>query len=97
MAVYRRPTSAPTHYSPKAIGEGHRDDESRALFKQHVALYHDRVKVAEAQRLIWLLRQWDVVVLAKNFTDPADHLGLRAPLPACRTIGPGPADDVRQL
>lgn len=55
----------------------HRGDETRALFKQHVALYHDRVglKVAEAQRLIWLLRQWGVVVLAKDFTSCFSILG----------------------
>lgn len=66
----------------------HRDEEHRAIFKQHVALYHDRVglKVAEAQRLIWLLRQWGVIVREKHFADPADRPALRDRLPAGRTM-----------
>jgi len=66
----------------------HSEEESRALFKQHVALYHDRVRlrVAEAQRLIWLVRQWGVVVREKDFADPEDRPALRDRLPAGRTM-----------
>lgn len=60
----------------------------RAIVKQHVALYHDRVhrKVAEANRVIWLARRWGVVVTESGFAEPARRAELIASLPRQRMV-----------
>lgn len=62
--------------------------QGRAILKQHVAMYHDRVhrKVAEANRVIWLARRWGVVVTESAFAAPDDRAALLAKLPRQRTV-----------
>jgi len=52
----------------------HPESFEQALFKQHVQLYHDRVRhrVAEAHRLSSLLRRHGIMVRANSF-DNAEH------------------------
>lgn len=66
-------------------------DEGRAVFKQHVALYHDRVhrKVAEAQRVIWFVRRWGVVVTESGFAASAARAELIARVPHRSTVREG--------
>jgi transposase len=56
----------------------HALDESQALFKQRVALYHDRVRhrVRTANRIMGEFRQQGVFVKEANFTDPEDRTTL---------------------
>jgi transposase len=65
----------------------HSESEDRSIFKQHVALYHDRVhrRVAEALRVIWALRRFGIVVRQNAFADPARRSELLRQLPAHRT------------
>src|SRR5262249_35019865 len=57
-------------------------------FKQHVMLYHDRVRhrVAEGHRLVSLLRRHGVVVRERNFANPQERDGLLRRLPNSRTL-----------
>jgi transposase len=66
-------------------------DEGRAVFKQHVALYHDRVrrKVAEAQRVIWFARRWGVVVTESGFAEESARAELVSGLPGRGTVQEG--------
>lgn len=65
--------------------------QGRAVFKQHVALYHDRVrrKVAEAQRVIWFVRRWGVVVTESGFAEAEARAELVAALPRGGTVREG--------
>lgn len=65
--------------------------EGRAVFKQHVALYHDRVrrKVAAAQRVIWFVRRWGVVVSEKGFAQADARQELMDRLPRKATVREG--------
>jgi transposase len=47
----------------------HSDCLQRVIFKRQVSLYHDRVehRVAEANRIIGMLKGWGVVVLERDF------------------------------
>jgi len=58
----------------------------RSLFKQHVQLYHNRVRhrVSEAQKIIWRVRRLGVFVKQKDLADE----GLRKEM-----IGKLPADE----
>lgn len=60
----------------------------RAVFKQHVGLYHDRVRlrVREANRIIALLRRHGVVVREKAFADPTKRAELLERLPAVNLL-----------
>jgi transposase len=66
----------------------HAESEDRSIFKQHVALYHDRVhrQVAEALRVIWALRRFGIVVRQNAFADPTRRSELLRRLPAHRTV-----------
>jgi len=66
----------------------HTESESRSVFKQLVALYHDRVrrKVAEALRIIWALRRFGIVVRQNAFADPDRRSALLSELPTNRTV-----------
>jgi transposase len=77
----------------KAVHHG--DGLQRALFKQHVGLYHDAVRqrVREALRISGLLRRHGVFVREKAFVNLADRAALLARLPASRTL----AADLRWL
>jgi transposase len=67
----------------------------RAVFKQHVSIYHGRVRhrVREALQLISLFRRHGVVIREKNFADTSERKSLLERLPAQRTL----RDDVRLL
>jgi hypothetical protein len=67
----------------------------RAVLKQHVGLYHDRVRhrVSEGLRIGALLRRHGVFVREKDFADPAARPALLARLPASRVL----AADLRVL
>jgi transposase len=56
---------------------------SRALLKQRVHLYHDRVRnrVRQAQRVIWQIRRWGVMVNEKDFADEKMRTELLKELP----------------
>jgi transposase len=73
----------------------HSDCSERALLKQHVALYHDRVRhrVSEGLRIASLLRRYGVFVREKHFVAAADRAALLARLPKSRLL----ANDVRLL
>jgi transposase len=77
----------------KAVHHG--DSLKRALFKQHVGLYHDAVRqrVREALRIGSLLRRHGVFVRERAFADPADRPALLERLPKSRTL----AADLRLL
>ncbi len=71
----------------------HSDCSDRALLKQHVALYHDRVRhrVSEALRIVSLLRRHGVFVREKHFVATADRDTILTRLPKSL------ANDVRLL
>jgi transposase len=77
----------------KAVHHG--DCFARAIFKQHVGLYHDAVRqrVREALRISSLVRRQGVFIREKAFRDPADRPALLGRLPASRTL----AADLRLL
>ena len=77
----------------KAVHHG--DCTERASLKQHVALYHDRVRhrVSEGLRIASLLRRHGVFVREKHFAAVADRTAILARLPKSRIL----ADDVRLL
>lgn len=62
----------------------HPESQERAVFKQHVALYYDRVRhrVREANRLIWFLRRYGVFVQEADFADADARPPLERRLPA---------------
>ena len=66
----------------------HPETQERAIFKQHVALYHDGVRdrVRKANRIGGLLRQHGVCVREKAFADPAARPALLARLPESRLL-----------
>src|SRR5262249_35844744 len=66
----------------------HAESSYRSVFKQHVMLYHDRVRhrVAEGHRLVSLLRRHGVVVRERNFANPQERDGLLRRLPNSRTL-----------
>jgi transposase len=77
----------------KAVHHG--ESGKRALLKQHVALYHDRVRhrVSEALRIGSLLRRHGVFVREKHFVARADRAAILARLPKSRVL----RSDVRLL
>ncbi len=60
----------------------------RAVFKQLVLLYHDRVRqrVREANRVMAYLRHYGVFVRAQAFADPGERPALLRGLPSLRRI-----------
>jgi transposase len=64
------------------------DTLERAVFKQHVAVYHGRVRqrVREALQLISLFRRHGVVIREKDFVDRATRKALLERLPVQRTL-----------
>lgn len=66
----------------------HGDSAKRAIFKQHVGLYHDAVRqrVREALRISSLLRRHGVFVREKAFVNPEDRRALLERLPTSRTL-----------
>jgi hypothetical protein len=77
----------------KAVHHG--DCSERAMLKQHVALYHDRVRhrVSEGLRIASLLRRYGIFVRERDFVATADRAALLARLPKNRVL----ASDVRLL
>jgi transposase len=73
----------------------HSESLPRALFKQHVGLYHGAVRerVRAALRLSSLLRRHGVFVRERAFVNPADRPALLQRLPPDRTL----AADLRLL
>lgn len=61
----------------------HPEAQERAVFKQWVLLYHDRVRqrVKEANRVMAYLRRYGVFVRERAFRDPADRAALAGRLP----------------
>jgi transposase len=66
----------------------HPESLERAVFKQLVLLYHDRVRqrVREANRVMAYLRRHGVFVQEKAFADPQERPGLVQRLPGPRLI-----------
>jgi transposase len=66
----------------------HGESQSRAILKQHVGLYYDRVRhrVAEGLRIAALLRRHGVFVRESAFADPLDRPALLQRLPASATL-----------
>jgi transposase len=66
----------------------HPESLERAVFKQLVLLYHDRVRqrVREANRVMAYLRRHGVFVKEKAFADPQERPGLVQRLPTQRLI-----------
>jgi transposase len=61
----------------------HSGDLGRSAFKQHVLLYHQRVrhKHAEAMRIVWRLRAFGIVIKEKDLKDASGRSGLVGRLP----------------
>jgi transposase len=66
----------------------HPESLGRAIFKQHVATYHDvvRERVAAANRALARLRRHGVFVREADFVDPDDREELLRRLPASRLL-----------
>ena len=66
----------------------HSGSLGRSVFKHHVSLYHDRVqlKVSEANKVIWFVRRFGVVVRERAFADAAGQSSLLSRLPSRRTV-----------
>lgn len=66
----------------------HSDSLARAILKQHVALYHDRVRhrVSEGLRITWLLRRYGIMARERHFVDRDDRPALLARLPASHVL-----------
>jgi transposase len=66
----------------------HTDSLERAVFKQHVILYHNRVshRVGEAHRIGSLLRRHGVMARERHFVQAADRQALLAQLPDNATL-----------
>lgn len=66
----------------------HTESLDRAVFKQHVMLYHNRVshRVGEGHRIASLFRRHGVMVRERHFVAVADRTALLAKLPAHRTL-----------
>ena len=77
----------------KAVHHG--DSLGRAIFKQHVALYHDlvRQRVRQAQHVMALVRRHGVFVRERHFAKPESRAGLLTRLPESRLL----RNDVRLL
>ena len=73
----------------------HPSSAKRAIFKSHVALYHNRVRhgVAEGLRVIWYFRRYGIVVCQTAFDDVADRPELLDQLPRSRVV----QDDLQLL
>ncbi len=73
----------------------HSDSWSRALLKQHVGLYHDRVRnrVRESQHVVSLLRRHGVFIRERDFVNPSDRPTVLSRLPKDRLL----AEDVQLL
>jgi len=73
----------------------HPESLTRALLKQHVGLYHDRVRhrVSEALRIASLFRRHGVFVRERDFASVAERGPLLARLPKSRLL----REDVRLL
>lgn len=73
----------------------HALDADRSYFKQHVQLYHERVRhrVAEGQKIIWRLRRLGVKVGRQEFARPAFRHELLERL----SLDPVPREDLRML
>jgi hypothetical protein len=66
----------------------HPESLDRSILKQHVALYHDRVRqrVREANRIIGFVRHHGVIVTEVAFADPQDRRLLLAQLPKSKIL-----------
>jgi transposase len=66
----------------------HSQSQTRAWFKQRVALYHNRVarRVAEANRVIWFLRGFGIMVTESALADPRQRDALFGQLPKSTTL-----------
>lgn len=61
----------------------HPEELSRSLFKQHVQLYHDRVRhrVSEALKVVWRARRLGVFVKERDLSDAARRAAMLGQLP----------------
>lgn len=66
----------------------HPESQDRAIFKQHVALYHDTVRhrVREANRLLAYLRRWGIFVVESKLVMPRSRHDVVARLPKDATV-----------
>ncbi len=73
----------------------HPQSQERAIFKHHVALYHDgvRQRVRQANQIIGALRRYGIVVRESAFDQAEHRKELLDRLPACRLLH----DDLRLL
>ena len=62
----------------------HPEELSRSVFKQHVQLYHDRVRhrVSEALKVVWRVRRLGVFVKEKDLADAGKRAEMLGRLPA---------------
>ncbi len=62
----------------------HPAELSRSLFKQHVQLYHDRVRhrVSEALKVVWRVRRLGVFIKERDLADAGRRAAMRGKLPA---------------
>ena len=69
----------------------HPEELSRSLFKQHVQLYHDRVRhrVSEALKVVWRARRLGVFVRERDLADGARRAAMLEQLPPGEDGGGG--------
>jgi transposase len=62
----------------------HPEELARSLFKQHVQLYHDRVRhrVSEALKIVWRVRRLGVFIREKDLADSERRVVMNSKLPA---------------
>jgi transposase len=73
----------------------HPAELERSLFKQHVQLYHDRVKhrVSEGLKVIWRVRRMGVMIKEKDLIDSERREAMIAKLPASELL----AEDLKVM
>jgi transposase len=66
----------------------HPEELARSLFKQHVQLYHDRVRhrVSEALKVVWRARRFGVVVRERDLAEGERREALLGRLPDDATV-----------
>lgn len=77
----------------------HPEELARSLFKQHVQLYHDRVRhrVSEALKVVWRARRLGVFVKERDLADAGRRAAMLEQLPAGEDEGATARLDLRVM
>jgi transposase len=66
----------------------HPSSLARSVLRQHVQIYHERVRrrVSESHKIIWLARRYGVMARQRDLTDSGPRTALLSQLPADPTV-----------